>query len=261
MSDPRIGLIGCGRWGSNYLKFGLAGVYDHPTMEGLGEFIDSMDALVIATPTAAHTPVALECLSRFKPILIEKPIALCFEDAELIAAMAEQDGTVTMVGHLMLFHPAYLTLANRLDDDPHWIRAVRTGGTLRTEGPLLALGVHDMAMTMDLLELHPNGAIEGTRTDDMFFSGWADTTPISISSTFDGTRERRYLCMSPEGLYCIDRDELTLDGEFVDEDHPGARIFEPLRAQYNAFVEAVMTGENPVSDADFAAACLKGLGY
>jgi phthalate 4,5-cis-dihydrodiol dehydrogenase len=59
----------------------------------------NVDAIYIATPTHLHTEHALRALERGKYVVLEKPMALTLEDAELIIQTAERTGTQLVVGH------------------------------------------------------------------------------------------------------------------------------------------------------------------
>jgi predicted dehydrogenase len=58
---------------------------------------DSIDAVSIVTPDAAHMPVALQSLRRGLHVLCEKPLAVTGPDARKMAAAAKKAGVVHMV--------------------------------------------------------------------------------------------------------------------------------------------------------------------
>ena len=45
-----------------------------------------------------------------KDVFVEKPMALNLEDADRMREVAEREGRVLMVGHLLEYHPAVLKL-------------------------------------------------------------------------------------------------------------------------------------------------------
>lgn len=55
------------------------------------------DAVVVVTPDAAHKDVSLAALRAGKHVLCEKPLALNYGDAQLMAAAAKRSGRVNMV--------------------------------------------------------------------------------------------------------------------------------------------------------------------
>ena len=57
-----------------------------------------IDAVIIATRTDDHVETAVKCLEAGKHILVEKPIALNFTEAEKIVEAAEKNRKILMVG-------------------------------------------------------------------------------------------------------------------------------------------------------------------
>src|SRR5207249_2644530 len=66
-----------------------------------------VQAVVLATPAVAHAAQAMAALAAGKHVLVEKPLALNPDDAAALAQLARGSRTLLMVGHLMLYHPAY----------------------------------------------------------------------------------------------------------------------------------------------------------
>jgi predicted dehydrogenase len=103
---PRIGLIGCGRWGRLILRDLLAsGAQVHvavpseatraralaegatiavPDLAQLG----LLDGYVVATPTATHAAVLERLLPRERPLFVEKPMTADLASAERLARAA-----------------------------------------------------------------------------------------------------------------------------------------------------------------------------
>lgn len=181
MAAPlRLGLIGAGRWGRNYIKTiaGLEGMClaalasGNPGSAHLvpGACLISpdwqaildrrlIDAVIIATPPAVHARMATAAVERGLPVLVEKPLTL--DSAEAVALrkfVAEHKGLV-MVGHTQLFHPAYRKLREMLADYGP-VRAIRSEagnyGPFRLDTPVTwDWGAHDVAMCLDLLGTSP----------------------------------------------------------------------------------------------------------
>ena len=72
------------------------------------------DAVSIAVPTRLHAEVALACIERGVPVLVEKPLAAGVEEGERLRAAAEARAVPLMVGHVERFNPAVRELARRL---------------------------------------------------------------------------------------------------------------------------------------------------
>ena len=72
-------------------------------------------AISAAVPTVAHYSVVKELLASGCHVLVEKPIAYTFEEAEEMIQLAEQAQRVLMVGHIERFNPAVIELKRLLD--------------------------------------------------------------------------------------------------------------------------------------------------
>ena len=71
------------------------------------------DAIVIATPTSLHMPLALEAAVRGVHLFIEKPLANSWVGVERLIELARQKELVSLVGCNMRFHPG-LVMVKRL---------------------------------------------------------------------------------------------------------------------------------------------------
>ena len=67
---------------------------------------DRIDVVSIATPNAAHKEIAVAAAARGKHVYCEKPMALTLDDAEAMAAAAQQGGVRTLVGYNYVRNPA-----------------------------------------------------------------------------------------------------------------------------------------------------------
>lgn len=66
---------------------------------------EKLDGVVVALPNHLHAPVAIECLERGLPVMVEKPIAGTLEDADKMIAATERTGVPLLVGHHRRFSP------------------------------------------------------------------------------------------------------------------------------------------------------------
>ena len=57
------------------------------------------DGVIIATPNKLHVPMALDCIARKIPVLVEKPIADEIAPALDLVAAAESSGVPVLIGH------------------------------------------------------------------------------------------------------------------------------------------------------------------
>lgn len=150
----RLAVIGLGHWGPNHIRnFGaikgvevVAGADTDPkrlervaTMyRGLELVTDAeavlrradVDAVVVATPTAAHHALVKRALESGKHVLCEKPLAATSRDAWELLKVAETVNRKLMVGHVFLFNPGIEYLKNALVEGGagrlYYINAVRT---------------------------------------------------------------------------------------------------------------------------------------
>ena len=66
----------------------------------------SVDSIVIATPADSHYEIARAALLADKNVLVEKPIALSTNEAEILKQFAISKSKALMVDHIMVYHPA-----------------------------------------------------------------------------------------------------------------------------------------------------------
>jgi len=69
-----------------------------------------LDAVIISTPTATHTQIAIDCLNADKDLLIEKPISKSLDEAIQIDALALKKKRKVMVGLNARFRPDAMLL-------------------------------------------------------------------------------------------------------------------------------------------------------
>ena len=65
------------------------------------------DAFIIATPAPTHYELAYKVISNQKSLLVEKPLTLDYNSSIDLCELAEKMGVQLMVGHVLLFHPAF----------------------------------------------------------------------------------------------------------------------------------------------------------
>jgi predicted dehydrogenase len=176
----RIGLIGVGYWGPNYVRViaetaGAELVYACDRVRENLEIIqspdvrlttdphevladDRVDAVVVATPTDTHVELTSSALAAGKHVLCEKPLATSTADCDRLAADAEQSGRVLMVGHTFLFNPAFEKMRELVAageaGDTLYCHTARTGlGPVRHDvNALWDLAPHDVSMLLAVTE-------------------------------------------------------------------------------------------------------------
>lgn len=122
-----LALIGVGQWGKNYLstvknipncqikyvcsktgkklKLLEGNFYKTTNYRDLFQFSD-IDGVIIATAGSTHFEIASEFLKKGFNILVEKPLALNYQDALKLQTLNKKESKV-LVGHVYLFDPAF----------------------------------------------------------------------------------------------------------------------------------------------------------
>lgn len=182
MRPKKVCVIGAGRWGMNHVRtlseLGvLGGVVDSRleileklklamphvfTSTSLDAAINAgFDGFVVATPAETHFEVATEIIDSGHHVLVEKPVTLTVSDAVSLRDRSLEMGVNVMVGHVLLFHPAFKKIKHMLADgllgDIQYLYSNRLNlGTIRnTENVFWSFAPHDIALFQDLVRRSP----------------------------------------------------------------------------------------------------------
>ena len=177
--DPqpfRLGLIGAGPWGRNYIHTiaGLDGICltrlasrnpesarltgsEGTISEDWRDIVEAenLDGIVIASPPVTHADMVLAAISKGLAVLVEKPISLSVAEAEKILATAKAEDAIVMVDHIHLYSAAWEAVKR----ETRSLGAVRAiSGVAGKWGPfppstpvLWEWGSHDVAMCINLM--------------------------------------------------------------------------------------------------------------
>lgn len=181
----KIGLLGCGYWGLNYIrvfselpKTDMLVACDveperlervqhrFPDVEVCGdpEAVISdprLDAIVIATPSSSHFHLVSRCLLHDKHVLVEKPMVMAVSEGEVLVDLARQRNRILMVGHTFLYNPGVQKMRECLRADTfgevYYLHSTRTNlGPIRKDASVLwDLAPHDVAIFCYLLDAIP----------------------------------------------------------------------------------------------------------
>lgn len=309
-SPPRTALIGCGRWGRNIARVlarldALEVIVD-PAVETLRPFanelgvriVDNIDAafgsdleaVAIAAPAIDHARLARRALDAGKPVFVEKPLSLEVDDAEALAALARQRGLTLMVGHLLQYHPAFVTLkklvaAGEIGNLRHVTSHRLNPGAIRTEeNALWSMGPHDFSMVMGLVGSEPehvstlpvrvvNPAIPDQYFVQLRFPDGA-TAQVNVS-WLSPYKEHKLTVMGTKGALVFEDTasdrarKLVIYRDYVDVEGVSPRFVkgegevvdfpadEPLEAELAAFLSAVQGGIGNRTGPDEAIPVLK----
>jgi predicted dehydrogenase len=128
MSNPRVGIIGCGLVGEKRTKLlapgtvtvvcdlnlerarKLAALAGCEATDAVEKIVTSpkVDCVMIATLNAALAPIAKQALAAGKHVLAEKPGAISVREIEELEAISKQTGALYRIGYNHRFHPAFL---------------------------------------------------------------------------------------------------------------------------------------------------------
>jgi len=187
----RVAVIGAGHWGPNLIrnfhnrmKSEVAWVVDKdegklerakavfPEVRVSTDARDaiadpSVDAVVVATPTSTHHPLAKAALEAKKHVLVEKPIAANVEHGRELCALAEKTERVLMVGHVFLFNRGITTIKEHID-----------------RGDLGRVYYVSMERTnLGPIRMDVNAAWDLASHDVSIANYWLNSEPVSVSAT------------------------------------------------------------------------------
>ena len=180
MTGPvRLALVGLGYWGPHFARIAnehsdieLAWCCDrseaalelprrrYPHVGRTTDFDEvlgdaSVDAVVIATPTATHADLAVAALSAGKHVLVEKPLAASSEEIDRIEAA--RGDRVVMVGHTFVYNSGVGAMRDLVASGElgriQYVDSVRAAlGPIRHDvNALWDLGAHDVSIFLDVL--------------------------------------------------------------------------------------------------------------
>jgi len=303
----RLGLAGLGMMGRNHLRLAsrrpdarLVAIADPvpealhsaATETGAQAFAEplamiaeaELDALIVASPTTTHLPLALAAIERGVAVLVEKPLAASVDDAVRIVEAAAVRGVPVQVGHVERFNPAVLELGRLLGAG--WLSTVYALASRRA-GPFPAR-IRDVGVTVDLathdvdilswvagerpVRVYAETAqrIHATHEDLLFGllhfpSGVVGQLDVDWLTP---AKRRQLVVVGEEGMFELDylTQRLTFT-KVAGLDHPRliegyAPTFEgdvavlpvssaePLAAEHDAFFRVVREGGRPVVDGE-----------
>jgi predicted dehydrogenase len=241
-----------------------------------------IDLAVVAVPTAAHGPAAIQALEAGANVLVEKPIATDLATAAAIGDAAKKAGKIVTVGHIERFNPAIVEMRRRVAAGeigmPFQIVARRTGPfptRVRDVGVIMDLATHDLD-AIRFISGSPFASLYA-KTAQHLHENHEDLVAIlgrlrnGVIATLDVNwltpRKVRELRVVGEGGMLVadylrqdlvlahngDRGAVFGEGSFVGVSEGEVVQFqlvrkEPLAAELEAFVSAIVSGgDAPVS--------------
>ena len=297
----KVAVVGCGHWGRNLVRNfaelgALGAVVDADPTAAAREAAkfavtalsfddalrrDDIAALAIAAPAELHAELALRAFAAGKHVYVEKPMALTVADGERMAKAAAAANRVLMVGHLLQYHPAFMTLLTLVRDGG--LGAVRSayshrlslGKTRIEENVLWSFAPHDLSMLLALFGTEPvavsggGGAfltpgIEDEYRLDMTFPGGG--RGHVFASWLHPFKEHRLVVVGETGMAVFEdsaagpeklrlyRHRIDMTRRPPEPAKAEAELLpfpadEPLRSECAHFLDCMATGATPRTDA------------
>jgi len=178
----QVAVVGCGYWGKNLARNfaqldSLAMVCDATStgqetarqiapqaavVADMQEVLATgIEGVVIATPAETHFDLTAQALEAGKDVLVEKPLALTYEQGARLVRLARERERILMVGHVLEYHPAVVRLVELVQAGEvgkvHYIYSNRLslGKVRREENILWSFAPHDVAVILRLMDSMP----------------------------------------------------------------------------------------------------------
>ena len=217
----------------------MAGDHGIRAFTELAPLLDTVDGVVLATPTVSHVEVGREILDRGRHLLVEKPIADTVAGAdELLAAAGDRR---LAVGHVEFFNPAVQALLTGDIGKPGFVEIHRLAAFSRRSldiDVVLDLMIHDLQI------LH---ALDGSPLADLRATGvsvLSDRADIAnarlelesgcvanvTASRVSAERIRKLRVFAPPSYFSIDYHQQQVHGVAL-EVSGAERRFAPCRLE------------------------------
>ncbi|MBF2052862.1 MAG: Gfo/Idh/MocA family oxidoreductase [Candidatus Sericytochromatia bacterium] len=248
----------------------------------------AIQAVVIATPAVTHFALVEAALLADKDVFCEKPLALTYREAQKLVRLAEAKQRILMVGHILEYHPAISKLKSLIEADELgrlryiYSNRLNLGKIRREENILWSFAPHDIAVILRLIGELPfqviaNGGAyiqaniaDVTLTQLSFDNGVAAHIFVSWLNPF---KEQKLVVVGSKKMAVFDdiQKQLLLYDQRVDIEAgqpvpikgEGKTIAfasdEPLRLECEAFLAAITTRQNPLTDGRSGLSVLKVL--
>lgn len=294
----RIAVVGTGMMGRNHarvvgaLGHDLVGVVDadpaaaedaakqnrSKPFADLKALLDAEEpeAVIIATPTTTHAPLAMEALDAGLHVLVEKPVAHSLDAAAQMVAKADEVDRTLAVGHIERHNPVVSFLRAGIGEafgQTISLEAERVSpmpGRIRDVGCILDIGIHDLDIFNHLAGRTPRSvyALGGSHTPGLEFEDHASilvdygdglhgrinvswlTPQKSRTLTVTGEKAHATADYIAQTISVITRPEQVGPGLDADTrtEHTDLTWQEPLRRELADFVEAIEKDLPPLVD-------------
>lgn len=181
---------------------------------------NALDYCVIAAPTGLHKEIALEILENGINCLIEKPVAVNFDEAIVISEYSNRNGLIVGVGHIERYNSAVRELKKRLNafeiGEIYEITFIRRGPfpfRMADVGVIKDLATHDIDLAAwltgsDFREVWAQVANKSGRQheDLVSISGLlANNVIVNISVNWvSPIKQREIMVLGEKGAFVVD---------------------------------------------------------
>ena len=293
----RVAVVGCGEFGRNHARVykeiegaNLVGVFDSDASRAaafatefgtqafasLDELHGAVEAASVAVPTIAHAEVGCCLLEQGIDVLVEKPMASNLAGADALVASAQRSDRILQVGHVERFNPAVLAVEPILNR-PLFFEVHRLGVfTPRSldVDVIYDLMIHDLDILLALVgepvtEVKAVGIPVLTDKVDIAHARleFAGGAVANVTASRVSTERVRKVRFFQQHEY-ISLDYARRDALRVRVDRPGPEpqfgfeklespAVEPLRAELEAFLDAVRTRKPPKTNGESGRASLE----
>ena len=296
MEKLKVGVIGCVHMGSHHVRnysmelgyFNLIGVYDTDmkqaekvanqySTKAFGDIdllLSAVDAVSVAVPSSLHKEIGLKVAQHNVHALIEKPIALNNEEAQILCQAFEEKNLKLQVGHIERFNPVITELEKFLDKDKiFFIEAHRYGpfsgnGRITDTSVVEDLLIHDIDLVCHIMagiqvtDVRANGEKIQSNNIDFVTSmlNFGECAHAIINASRVSQNKERTICIHTKDS-CIYADlltrtltisketDLTIDGSGDSSYRQNGivqKIFvpiqEPLRRELLSFYSSIIDG-------------------
>jgi predicted dehydrogenase len=314
-----IAVIGCGHWGPNYIRNflhlnGVGKIFccdknpdvlkriktDNNSVEALSDYKEAIknkdiDAVIVATPTSTHFDIAKEAILTNKHVLVEKPLALTYEECKELEELNKKTGKILMVAHTFIYNSAVTKLKEFIDKEIlgeiYYLHSTRTHlGLIREDvNAVWDLAPHDVSIMLYFLDAMPisvsavGGAfLKKTREDVAFVNlkfssgivgnihiSWADSNKVrqievigsNARAVFNDLDNLEKLKLYQKGIST--EKPYSNFGEFQyllrdgDIISPKIDLTEPVKILCQHFLDCIENKKKPITDVKSGADVVK----
>jgi len=265
-----LALIGSGRWGQNYVKTiesGIPGVslpQENIVARNYSDLYsrqNTIDGVIVATPTSTHFAVAKNLLEKgFTKLLIEKPATQTLEQALALQEISEKTKALIMVGHIQLYDPAYQELRRHLEKDIGKIQGITYMGlqsSKRVDASVLQdWGPHPIYLFEDIMAGKPDSVAayhpKNAPDDNVeLILEFGDVKAVAEIGWTYPERKRVLEVSGENGSLVIDGSgeikTLTLEKQGAKTNLSFRTDLSPLAIEIMEFAKSIKTGNEPRS--------------